>query len=535
MYQLLFVEDDKQKREHIIECVDFNACGFHLVGQAGDGHTALDIAKESRPDLVITDIKMPYMDGLQLCHELSRLVLPSPKMVIMSGYSEFEYAKTALSLNIVEYLLKPVALDDFIGLLEKIRAMLDEEKASKENLLFLKDHYQKSLPLLKEKFIQSLLTGHLSNYEIDNKIKQYDLNLTGDAYVVSLLQVNTLNADEQYALLKKDNDLISYAAFNVASEISAKHWFVSCYLLNEIIVCIFVFNQQTPYNMIHQCNQVNEEIIHSVDKFLNTSLTCGIGSIENAPYDLHVSYENALTALKYRIIYGSKKTIYIGDVERKTNEQIIYNDKDEYQLIHILKMGSGSDLEHFYNILFKKLNQCTFDNVQLTIVMLLSSLMKTAYSFDIQTRDLSDNTHLLHQLLALTDIALIKKWFLNLSAKIMHSIQKERQDTLDALIEKSKAYVHAHFHDHHLTISKICKHLFVSQSYFCSVFKKQMNDTFTNYLTRVRMEKSQQLLITSSEKVYTIAQKVGYADSNYFSFCFKKYTGMSPTEYRAQF
>lgn len=533
MYKLIFVEDDKQKREQIIECIDFNACGFELSGEAGDGFTALEIAESCRPDLVITDIKMPYMDGLELCKKLIDLPAPTPKIVIMSGYSEFEYAHKALSLHVSEYLLKPVDLEQFTKVLTAVKHTLDEEISIKENITFLKDHYIRSLPMLKEKFIQTLLTRQIPTEEIHKKIELYQLNLFGNSYIVSLLQITQLIDSNTDSFNSNNNELSIYAVYNVAQETLEKYSFASCYIINDNIVTIFVFQHETPLYIINRCHHICEEIIYTADKFLSIPVSLGIGNIVDSISDLKASYESALSALNYRIIYGNKKAIYIGDVERPVKGEPVYNENKEFLLIRILKTGNIEELHTFFDKLFRLLDESSHEIIQLTVIMLLSSLLKAAYSCNIKIKHITNRNDLLKELFSISGIANLKNWFMQLSEKTMHQIQSERQHSSDVLINKSVKYVHDNYHDSHLTISKVCEHLFVSQSYFCSIFKKHIKDTFTNYLTRVRIKKAKELLLTSDEKIYSIAEKVGYSDSNYFSYCFKKNIGLSPSDYRA--
>lgn len=532
MYKLIFVEDDKQKREQIIECVDFYSCGFELAGQSGDGYTALEIAENCRPDLIITDIKMPYMNGLELCENLLSLPIPAPKIVIMSGYSEFEYAQKALSLHVCEYLLKPVNHDQLIDVLKCIKEKLDAEIKEKENIDFLKEHYLQSLPLLKEKFVQTLLTEQMSIQEIQSKMSLYQLNLTGENYIVSLLEITQQIDNNGNGFDITSKELSMYAVYNITQEILQQYDFVSCYVLNNYIVIIFVFPDVNPLHMINKCHHICQEIIYTVDKFLSIPVSLGIGSIVNTISDLKASYESALTALNYRIIYGNKKAIYIGDVEQPAKGEPIYDESKELSLIRILKTGSIKELHTFFDDLFRLLDNNSHEILQLTIIMLLSSLLKAAYTCNIGAKPIADKNNLLTDLFSVSGIANLKKWFIDLCTKIMDEIQTKRKNSYDLLIHKSIEYVNNHYHDSHLTISKVCEDLYVSQSYFCSIFKKCTKDTFTNYLTRVRIKKAKELLLTSHEKIYNIAAKVGYSDSNYFSYCFKKNIGLSPSDYR---
>ena len=176
MYKLILVDDEEEVRKGIIQKINWKQYGFELVGEAENGRDALDIAEKVTPDVVITDIKMPFMEGLELSLQL-RKRFPTIKIIILTGFDKFEYAQKAVNLNVVEYVLKPVSSKELIKVLLRVKAQIDEEMLKKEDMETLQEYYVKSLPILKEKFLTYLITSKLSRSEIQEKCKNYNINL----------------------------------------------------------------------------------------------------------------------------------------------------------------------------------------------------------------------------------------------------------------------------------------------------------------------------------------------------------------------
>ena len=183
MYKIILVDDEEEVRRGVLNKIQWNKYGFEIVGEAENGKEALEIVEKNTPDIVITDIKMPFMDGMKLTQILYER-FPTIKTIILTGFDEFEYAKTAIKLNVIEYVLKPVSSEDIIELLINVKEKLDREFEEKKNIKLLKESYIKSLPILREKFLSSIIRGNINIDEIKEKEKKYNVNLKGEAFLI---------------------------------------------------------------------------------------------------------------------------------------------------------------------------------------------------------------------------------------------------------------------------------------------------------------------------------------------------------------
>ena len=194
LYSVLLVDDEEEVIQIIMKKIDWESMGFKVVGYAHNGVEALEIAEEYQPDVVLTDIKMPYMDGLVLSRKLKELYR-TIKIIIFSGFDEFEYAKEAIKLEVEEYLLKPINATELTEVFQRIRKNLDREMDEKRNIDKLQEYYMESLPLLQENFFTSLIEGRIPDDQIEKYLVNYQIKLEGPFYIITLLHVST--ADQQ--------------------------------------------------------------------------------------------------------------------------------------------------------------------------------------------------------------------------------------------------------------------------------------------------------------------------------------------------
>ena len=177
-YKIMLVDDEEEVRTSIIRKIDWQDAGFEVIGDAENGKEALEKIEQNEPDVVLTDIRMPYMDGLEMAENI-RQRYPSIKIVIFSGFDEFEYAKKAIKLNVIEYILKPVNVEELTAILKKIKKNLDEEIEQKRNVTLLRESYIKSLPALREHFLNDLIQGGMEETQIEEKLNEYAIDVAG--------------------------------------------------------------------------------------------------------------------------------------------------------------------------------------------------------------------------------------------------------------------------------------------------------------------------------------------------------------------
>ncbi|MBZ9688595.1 response regulator [Clostridium estertheticum] len=535
MYKLILVDDEEEVRKGIIQKIKWEQYGFELVGEAENGREALEMAEKFTPDVVITDIKMPFMDGLQLSEEL-RKRFPTIKIIILTGFDKFEYAQKAVNLNVVEYALKPVSSKEFIEVLLRVKAQIDEEMLRKKDMEAMKEYYVKSLPILKGKFLTYLITSKLNKEEIEEKCKNYNIDLKGNRFVVAAININR---KVKYKDKKIDNsnevDLIKFGVINIIEEILCKRDGGIVFIHNDLIVLISPYLEEDRGVIFNSVQSTLEEIRQNIEKYLKLTITIGLGTIISDVSHISDSYQNAILALDYRFIMGNNRIIWIEDIEPSSSEKIVFDEIMEHDLRSSIKVGTENEIIQTIDGLFYQLLdvKAPFKHFQIYLLEILTTIIKTAESLNVDlTYIFGENYNLFVELYEFNDLNQVKNWFEYISIKIMNYITKDRQDSCTLLVEKTKAYINKYYSDSSITINSLCNYLYISPTYFSFIFKKETKMTFINYLTQIRMDASKELIKATKLKSFEIAYKVGYAEPNYFSYCFKKHFGISPSEYR---
>ncbi|WP_026486474.1 response regulator transcription factor [Caldanaerobius polysaccharolyticus] len=536
MYKLLLVDDEEEVRKGIINKIQWEKYGFDVVAEAENGWDALDVAEKIVPDVVITDIKMPFMDGIKLA-ELLRDKYPTAKIIILTGYDEFEYAQKAIKLNVMDYVLKPVSSKELVDVLVKVKAQIDDEIAQKQDIQALREHYRKSLPVLREKFLTSLVMGKLGKNEILERSHNYGVDLNGSLFVVSVVSIDNMveSAENLGFVLPEDSELLSFALLNICEEVVDKYGLGIVFLNDEKIVIITVSDQNDKYAVMDRTFSALEEIKKSVEKFLKFTVTIGVGTVCGNTEGISDSYRQALSALDYKLVLGNNRVIWIEDIEPHCENKVVFDDEKERMLTSCIRVGTHEEVEGIIEKLFDGIDwtKVSIDDYKVYLMEIMTAILKTAAALNLNTEEVfGSNFGVFNEMYKFDSIRGVKEWLKNICVKIMNCISNDRKSTYKLLVEKAKEYAQNHYSESDITIDKICKFLHISPTYFSFIFKKETKMTYMNYLLQIRMNVAKELLKTTNMKVFEIAEKVGYPEPNYFSYSFKKYVGMSPTEYR---
>ncbi|SEO30129.1 two-component system, response regulator YesN [Paenibacillus sophorae] len=541
LYKLILAEDEEDVREGIIGQIDWERYGFEVVDQAENGKEAADLIDRLLPDVVVTDIQMPFMNGLQLA-EYTRSRYPGTKIIILTGYDEFEYAQRAIKLQIDEYILKPFSSQELIDVLLKVKGTLDSEISEKENIHVLSEHYRKSLPVLREQFLSSLVSRRLRPEEIAVKSREYGISLSGDWFQPSVISLDYIRepeaSDPNHPVSLRDTgdrNLQLFAVLNIAEEICGKHGFGRVFIHRDDLVMLSSRTGTDESEITGRTLAILEEIRQNVQRFLKLTVTIGAGTVCRTPEMLFHSFADALQALDYRLILGNNRVIWIEDVESRTSRLPVYDELTEQSLIRTVKLGTVQELTEIINELFGTLDgsQVTANEYRIFLLEIITSILRMAKESGGETNELFGSG-----IMSLTDMNKFnnmeeaKQWIIDICTRLMNHIALERQSSYKHLVEQAKNFIKSHYQETDISIGKVCRHLHISTGYFSSIFKRETKMTFVNYLLLIRLEAAKELLRTTELKAFEIAEKIGFADPNYFSFCFRKKFGQSPKEYK---
>lgn len=534
LYKIMIVDDEEEIRLGIIKKIDWEANGFIVVGDAENGKEALEKAEKLQPDVIMTDIKMPFMDGLELGQKLVEL-MPSSKIIVFSGCDDFEYAHRAIKINVVEYVLKPINSVELIEVLKRLKTQLDHEYNEKRNLETLYKHYVESLPVIREQFLVGVIEGRISESQWNEQSENLGIDFEYDYLSVAVIHADgSLTLDEvgDNISISKEPTLVPISIKKIVDENMDKYCKFASFLYSDMVVVIGNFEKKDDILLF--IKGINE-VCKIYERIMNLTISSGIGYVYSRTVEIRFSYKAAQNALDYRFILGTGKAIYIDDVEPDNSVQLQLDEQEERYMLNAIKISSEEEITMAIDNLFKKFEDLLlpFNQYRIYLMEIMTSILKLVQAYNLDIDEIfGRNFNCYSYLEAFNSINEVKKWIVSKAIKVNDYIKKERINSSMLLIERAKQYIKENYRDYDISVEKLCSELHVSPTYFSTMFKKETKMNFVNYLTTIRLEQAVKLLNTTDDKTYIIADKVGYPEANYFSYVFKKKFGVSPSKYR---
>ena len=522
LYRVLLVDDEEDIREGISRKMDWLGLGFSLVGEAANGQDALELAESLRPDVILTDIKMPFMDGLELCRILTDR-LPAARFVVFSGFDAFEYAKQAIQMNVVEYILKPINADELSAVLRRLKDQLDRERAERRNVELLRSRYMENLPILRELFYANLLDGRIEPGTERERAARLDIDLQGEEWAVGLAYIGS---DRRDALSTLSVQKL------LEESLTADRCKLSLY--NDWVAVIVSLTESfTIYDLI----RVLDRVCTLAASYLSLTLTVGVGAPCKELSGMARSAAEARTALEYRSMVGRGQVIYIGDLEPDGGQVLTFEEADERTLTAAVRLGSEQEVRDAAAALAGKIREAnpSAGQYNLFLMELVTHLMKMTRRSGVGVEEVFGTGFSLPiQDSALPSLEELEGWCAERYLRLRPLIRRRQTDSAGQTVEAAKEYIRQHYAESDLSVEKLCAYLHLSSTYFSTLFKRETGTSFTAYVTTVRMEAAAEAIRGTEEKTYLIAQRCGYEDPNYFSYVFKRHFGVTPTKYRSE-
>lgn len=530
MYKLLIVDDDQVIRRGICNILDWKTYGFEIIGDCGDGELALKIMENNMPDILISDIRMPFMDGLQLAEAVYQRY-PRVKVILLTAYEDFSYAKNAIKFKVFDYLVKPL---DMSELLQVVQAAADEIKTNERN----KNRISDSQHALLQQFFSKLNEGIIDQDLVATRAAE--LGLSTDFQ--NLLSTN-IQIDDYEKFVEGQNrvgECLKYGIVNVCKEIAlnnAADIQLFAYYLDSDQIYITWLDQNLARDLFEKT--VYRDLVtlsRLIYKNLNVTLTIGIGNVYNCLFDVRNSFRQAEYAIEFRHILGKNRLINYNEI---TIPDLRVNNLQQWdkELINKTILGQEEEalkilrsLEDQLKKQFASLESIHFLAVE--IVILLFDEMRNWKNEFTDMPEMKDYYWLIDHVSKGQTIEEIFGTLRELLSRVCNCADSGHNTTKRILVKTAQKYIQEHYTSSDLSLDEVSDQVHVSPTYFSLVFKQVMHINFSEYLLDVRMAEAKLLLEKSDLKLYEIAERVGYNNSNYFSTSFKKYTGISPTEYK---
>lgn len=531
MIKVFLVEDEMVIRNAIKNSIDWEKEGYEFVGEAGDGELAYPLILKRQPDILITDIKMPFMDGLELSAAVKK-ELPGLKILILSGYNDFEYAKTAIGIGVTDYLLKPVSAEMLLESLAGIREMIQKESQNKELLRKYEEEMQENFEKQKTEVLGKLITGRFSTMEALDLGKSIglDVSVAYQSFLLFKIMFYEMGNTQQ-------EDMIQ--AFVLIEEIF-QNLPGAFYFERGIEGWALILGADTEAEL----EELQKSIITSIEKTMTQVPSFkyfgGCGSVASRVSDLPQAFRDAEKSFSYRFT-AKPNQIVRWNVEESAGEpeiemSSIASVEESRELIEsFLRRGSKEEVVPFVNAYLDSLSPDYLESEvmrQYLIMDIHVSMASFAEKINLDPAEIQSISDISTIIKNTNDKADIRDNLVT-ALETLFTLRDAKSDRKYAdVIETAKEHILQHYMTGEITLNTVAKKVGMSPSYFSSIFSQEMGQTFVEFLTSTRMEKAKELLLCTSMKTSDIGYEVGYKDSHYFSYIFKKVNGVTPKEFR---
>jgi len=532
MYKVFLVEDEKVIREGFRDKIPWEQYGFKLVGEASDGEMALPLIRKYKPDVLITDIKMPFMDGLSLS-EIVKEELPKIRIIIISGYDEFEYARKAITVGVERYLLKPVTRMTLRNVLMELKEKIDQETEQKDYQVQYKEEAREFEQFTIRRFFEKILDGSLSAKEIYSEAAELSLDLSAPCYNLLVFTVYE----------KKDSP--------------SRDWFtrkqeeIFYYFLRHPQYILFRLNVNSYGVLIKsEPSQMEELIDNSLNMFKkvcapeekNLDWYVAVGEQVERLSLLPRCYKDVIHYFSYRftmpghhILTRATLSGMLAAQEERNLESIDFMQMDPEIIRDFLSRGENQEIHDFVDSYLHGIQSALKSrmfrdyvvlNIRFAVVAFLESVgaAQEEYSGEIE-----EAAKIIRE-----DDTEVFGYFVNMLGKAIAIRDRINSNQGGKMLKKALEYIDDHYDSETLSLGQVAEAIGMSANYLSAIFSQSMQKTFIEYVTEKRIEKAKKLLKQTDKTSGEIAKIVGYKDAHYFSFVFKKLQGLSPREYRAE-
>ena len=542
MLKIFLAEDEVVVRETIKRMIPWEELGFELVGEAADGEMALPLLIRQHPDLLITDIKMPFMDCLTLAR-LAKKEIPGLKVVILSGYDDFNYAKQAIGIGVEDYLLKPITKNALIERLSEIRSRYEHEKTQKEYYEKFQREMQAYEKNSSRDFFEALVGGSMDMMEVYKRAEKLGLDIVAEAYNVLIF---TMNCDEDFSGQRDEYSSWEAESLELLENLFAGHSSAMLFRSNIFSYGVLLKGQrETIEENTRACVDEIRKILSRQDGRREWFLAVG-QSVERLS-QIQKSYHTASRAFSQRYLYDENILYYDemetmehpgGQAETEDNaylQKVDVNALNPAILQKFLSNGLQEETENFVKDYFYAIGQEPMEslvfrnyvilNVRFSVISFIKGL-----GCDTNEMESADTEEVLAESGKNMEsaIAYAKKMISQaIEIRDQNSGNKNR-----SILKTAVDFIDSHYMDEEISLNTVANVANVSSNHFSALFSQNMGQTFIEYLTTLRMNKAKELLRCTGMRSSEIAGEIGYKDAHYFSYLFKKTQGMTPSDYR---
>ena len=541
MMKVIIADDEKLVRETMSDSIPWKKLGMEVIACAENGKEALALCVQLLPDILVTDIRMPHLSGLEVAFHLLEKGLRI-HVVLISGIQDFDYARSALNVQAAGYILKPIQLSEVKATLKRISDTIEMERNRKQVLLRLQAQMHENLPLARDKFLHGLIMMGIpeADGELEEKLHYLQLPLRADEdAVVAIAQIDDY-AQWVHDKNEEDIQLLNFTIKNfIDRTLAIYHAGVSVMVREGEFAILF----SGKYCENQSMAKVLENIVDMVQEYDAISISIGVGGIVTRLRLAGVSRSNAYSALSHKFYMGSGAIIRYSDiVDQKSVEVVVGEESNSRRtvlhglVIEQIRRGDATKLmglvdEYYTLVTNAKLLTTEYMGGQF-LTLIIEAYHECCKTEGEVPEVFAAYVHALQGILRAETMPDIKHFAEEMLCAIARHFDEKYNRRNHAVVERIKGYIQKQ-HNRNISLADIARAVCMSPNYICAVFKRETGQTINEYIIDVKMQFARELLETSKMKILEIAECLGYEAPQYFSYSFKRYTGMTPQQYRA--
>ncbi len=535
MLRVFLVEDESIIRETLRDTVPWAQCGYSFAGEAGDGEMALPLIRQTKPDVLITDIRMPFMDGLAL----SRLVLqefPDMKVIIISGYDDFEYARQAIGIGVERYLLKPITKNALMTVLDEVREKIEGERARMNYTAQFRREAQDYEQYARRRLFEEIVSGRLPVPQIYERAEKLGLDLRAQAFTIALIsavpdQHGVADGYSEPSARIRDGLVAHFLKY---PEYILFRWSLSTYAL------VIKGDSDKIDETVRRCVSKVQELYETYDPEQNWYVAAGKPTQRLSTLSECFNEVSRLWAYRHivpsqHILTGETVSLLTAPDTENDLANLDVSKLSPAVLTGVMQDAGAQEVSSFVDEYINSLGDATGFKPFCQYLMLSVRFTATEFvkGLGISQKDFLSALSCLDMVGQNVTRDDLNRYLSDILLRAIELRDKAAGRQYRSLLKQAVCYIDANFQNEDISLNRVAKEVNISANYLSAVFSQEMGTTFVEYLTAKRMEKARELLHDSELRSGEIALAVGYKDPHYFSFLFKKTQGCTPREYRA--
>ncbi|MEN6313141.1 MAG: response regulator [Clostridiaceae bacterium] len=533
MFTMIIVDDERYVIDGLLKFVDWSGIGIEVADTALNGEDGAEKIRQKNPDIVMTDISMPVMDGIEMIKVINNEGI-KPKIVILTGYSEFEYAREAMKYGAADYILKPSMPDEISETMKKVVNICKEERVRQEQERHIREQLKQSMPAMIEKFLEELFEGSIKSEQVlKEKTDFLGLDFCNKSFRVLTLQIDSYDSFME-RFKEIDRQFVKFSILTMACDhLGVKNTYLNFKEKNSNIL---LTDMEEAHNQIddEQITEKLTELIERCRRMYGISISIGLGEQVCELSRIRESYQQSRESLKYKMYFGNGKVIFYADIIHTQLVTPVLQLYDRNMLIDGLKMRSLPMVLECIDDMFAKIRSqgCVrFDYLKTALFEMMGTVSLTLYQIgEKMPHDFVNGKTPWDVIENKGTVDEIQNYLKDFFQIILSATGQKVNQRNARIVEQIIDYIKENY-DKNISLNELSKRIYLTPNYMSNIFSQQAGHNFMDHLAQYRIEKAKELINQGKYKIYQIGEMVGYKNPDYFRKIFREYTGVSPSEY----